>query len=152
MEIFTVVVKNQPVSAIQDLIAAYASAGKKLEMVQLEVTANGQTAVSNYPMSVRYFPSAVTPGTGGAAVTPHNINPNGAAASFTARRNDVTQATGSPVDYIATMFNPITGYFWQTPTQPGDEPKADISGALIVSLDGISGTLGISATIWLREV
>ncbi|MGH7239052.1 MAG: hypothetical protein ACREHG_03190, partial [Candidatus Saccharimonadales bacterium] len=86
--------------------------------------------------------------------TPHNVNPDGATPTFTGRANDTTHATtsGTAVDYVASQFNPINGYYWQSPTPVGDEPKADLSDALVLSLDSVSGTLNISATVWLREV
>ena len=152
MEVFTIVVENIAVTAAEDILAAYAAATKKLQVLAIEMAANGQTTVGNYPMRLRYFPSGYTAGSGGSAVTPHNVNPDGAAASFTAARNNVTQTTGSPVDYVATQFNPINGYYWQPPTGVGDEPKGDVSSALVLSLDSVSGTLNISATIWLREI
>lgn len=154
MEIHTIVCENIAVTAVQDILAAYAATTKKLQLLAVELSANGQTTVGNYPIRLRYLPATVTAGSGGAAVTPHNVNPDGAAASFTARRNDTTQAVtgGTAVDVVATQFNPINGYYWQPPTGIGDEPKADISSAFILSLDSIAGTLNISATIWLREV
>ena len=153
MEVFTVVCENIAVTAAQDVLAAYAAATKKLQLLGVELAANGQTTVGNYPMRLRYLASAVTSGSGGAAVTPHNVNPDGAAPSFTARRNDTTQATSATAaDVVATQFNPINGYYWQPPMQVGDEPKADLSGAFILSLDGVSGTLNVSATMWLREI
>lgn len=153
-EIFTVVCENISVTAVQDLLAIYASAGKKLQMLGFEIAANGQTVVGNYPIRLRYLPATVTAGSGGASVTPHNINPNGAAISATARRNDVTQAVsgGTAVTYVASQLNPINGYYNMPPVAVGEEPKADLSGALVVSLDAITGTLGISATAWLREI
>jgi hypothetical protein len=153
VEIFTIVCENIAVTAVQDILAAYAASTKKLKVLAIELSANGQTTVGNYPLRIRYLPATVTSGGGGAAVTPHNVNPDGAAPSFTARRNDITQAVtgGSAVDYVATQFNPINGYYWQPPVSVGDEPKADLSGALILSLDGIAGTLNVSATMWLRE-
>lgn len=153
-EIFTVVCENVSVTAVQDVLAVYAASTKKLQLLGVEIAANGQTTVGNYPFRVRYLPATVTAGSGGASVTPHNVNPNGAAISATARRNDITQAVtgGTAVDYIASQFNPIIGYYNTPPVQPGDEPKVDLSGALVLSLDAIAGTLGISATIWLREI
>jgi hypothetical protein len=153
-EVFTIVCENVAVTAAQDILCAYAAATKKLQVLAIEIGVSGQTTVGNYPMRLRYLPATVTSGSGGASVTPHNVNPDGAAASFTARRNDTTQATtgSTAVDYIATMLNPINGYYWQSPTQVGDEPKADISSALTLSLDSVTGTLNISATVWLREV
>ncbi len=154
MEIFTVVCENVAATAVQDILAVYAAATKKLQLLAVELAANGQTTVGNYPIRLRYLPAPVTHGTGGAAVTPNNVNPDGAAPTFTAARNNTTQATtsGTAVDLVATQFNPINGYYWQPPLANGDEPKADLNGAFVLSLDGISGTLNISATMWLREI
>ncbi len=154
MEIFTIVCENIAVTAAQDVLAAYAASTKKLQVVALEMAANGQTTVGNYPIRLKYLPATVTAGSGGGTVTPHNVNPDGAAASFTAARNNTTPATtsGTAADIVATQFNPINGYYWQAPTGIGDEPKADLSGALVLSLDAVTGTLNISATMWLREV
>lgn len=155
-EIFTIVCENVSVTAVQDILAAYAASTKKLQLLAVELSANGQTTVGNYPIRLRYLPATVTAGSGGASVTPKNTNPDGAAASFTARRNDITQAVtgGSASDYVATQFNPINGYYWTPPpgVNPGDELKADLSGAFVLSLDAVTGTLNISATVWVREV
>jgi len=153
VEIFTVVCENVAVTAAQDVLAAYAATTKKLRLLAVELAANGQTTVGNYPIRLRYLPATVTAGTGGAAVTPHNVNPDGAAPSFTARANDTAHATtsGTAADVVASQFNPINGYYWQAPTGVGDEPKADLSGAFVLSLDAVAGTLNVSATMWLRE-
>lgn len=153
-EVFTIVIKNVAVTAAQDVLCAYVASSKKLQLLAIEMAANGQTTVGNYPVQVKYLASAVTPGTGGSAVTPKNINPDGASPSFTARGNDITQATGTLTDWVATQFNPLQPYYWEPPkgVQVGDEPKAELSGAISLSLDAVSGTLNISATMWLREV
>jgi hypothetical protein len=152
MEIFTITCDNVAATASQDILAAYAASTKKLRLLAVELAANGQTTVGNYPLSLRYLASTVTHGTGGTAVTPNNVNPTGAAASFTARANDFTHATSSTtVVVVATQFNPINGYYWQAPTPVGDEPKAELNGAFILSLESITGTLNLSATMWLRE-
>ncbi len=154
MEIFSIVCENISVSAVQDVLGAYAGTTRKLQVLAVELAANGQTTVGNYPLRIRYLPATVTSGSGGASVTPRNANPDGATATFTARRNDTTQATtgGTAADYLASQFNPINGYYWQSPTGIGDEPKADLSGAIILSLDSVTGTLNVSATMWLREI
>jgi hypothetical protein len=153
-EIFTVVVENVAVTAAQDIIAVYAATTKKLQILAVELAASGQTTIGNYPIRLRYLPATVTSGSGGSAATPKNVNPDGAAPSFTARINDTTHAVtgGTAADYVASQFNPINGYYWQPPTPVGDEPKADISSALVLSLDSVVGTLNISATLWLREI
>jgi hypothetical protein len=152
MEVFTIVCENVAVSAVQDILAAYAASTKKLQLLAVEIGATGQTTVGNYPIRLRGYPSGYTAGSGGASATPHNVNPDGAAAGFTAARNNTTQTIGSPVDYVASVFNPINGYYWQPPVGYGDEPKADVSGAFTLSLDAVTGTLNISATMWLREI
>ena len=153
-EIFTIVCENVSVSAAEDILAAYAASTKKLQLLAVEVAANGQTTVGNYPMRLRYLAATVTPGTGGSAVTPVNTNPDGAVASFTARANDTAHATSSTSkDLVATQFNPINGYYWTPPTSSDDAPKADLSGAFILSLDGAPGApINISATMWLKEI
>lgn len=153
MEVFTIVCENQSVTAAEDILAAYAASGKKLHLLALELAASGQTTVGNWPLRIRYLPATVTAGSGGAAVTPHNVNPDGAAPSFIARRNDTTQASssGTATTVVATQFNPLNGYYWQAPTPVGDEPKADQSAAFVLSLDSVTGTLSVSATMWLRE-
>ena len=153
MEVFTIVCKNVTVTAAQDILAAYAATTKKLRLLAVELAANGQTTVGNYPIRLRYLPPTVTAGSGGSSVTPVNVNPDGAAPSFTAKANSTTQATstGTISDLTSSQFNPINGYYWQTPTPVGVEPKADLSGAFVLSLDSVSGTLHISATMWLRE-
>ena len=154
-EIFSIVCENVSVTAAQDVLAAYASAGKKLQLLYVEMAANGQTTVQNIPIRLRYLPATVTAGSGGSSVTPKNINPLGAAPSFTARSNDITHAVtgGSATDYVATQFNPLQPYYWTPNVQSGDEPKADLSGAIVLSLDAApAGTLGLSATLWLREI
>lgn len=153
-EVFTVVCKNVAVTAAQDILCAYVSSTKKLQLLAVEMAANGQVTVGNYPIQLKYLAPTVTPGAGGAAATPKNINPDGAAPTFTARSNDFTQATGTLTDWLATQFNPLQPYYWEPPkgVAAGDEPKAELSGAISLSLDSVTGTLNISATMWLREV
>lgn len=154
MEIFTLVVDNVAVSAApQDLLCAYAGATKKLQLLAVEIGANGQTTVGNYPISVKRLAAAVTAGSGGAAVTPRNVNPLGAAAVFTARRNDTTLSTSGGTTFIAaSQLNPINGYYMQPPVGIGDEPIAEFSDAISLVLESVSGTLNISATMWFREI
>ncbi len=154
-EIFTISCKNIAVSAAQDVLCAYASSTKKLQLLGIEMAANGQTTVGNYPITIKRLASPVSAGSAGSSLTPKNINPDGAAPSFTARRNDTTQASSSTVDeWVNTQFNPINGYYWEPPkaVQSGDEPKADLSDAISLSLNSVTGTLSVSATMWLREV
>ncbi len=152
-EIFVISCKNVAVSAPQDVLAAFGSATKKLQLLAVELAANGQATVGNYPITIRYLAPTVSNGSGGTSVTPVNVNPGGASPTLTARANDTTQASGSSiVDIVASQFNPINGYYNMPPVPVGDEPQAAISGAFVLSLDAVTGTLNISATMWLREI
>jgi hypothetical protein len=152
-EVFTIVCDNVAVTAAQDILCAYAASTKKLQVLAVEIAANGQTTVGNYPISIRNLPSAVTSGSGGSSVTPHNANTQGASPSFTARANDTTRATsGTSFLVHASQLNPINGYYWQPPVPVGDEPKIELSSAVSLVLESVTGTLNISATMWLREV
>src|ERR1700674_4375449 len=134
MEIFTIRCQNVAVTARQDIFCAYETAGKKLRCVGIEIAANGQTTVGNYPISIQRLAATVTAGSGGTAVTPQNVNPNGAASGFTARANDTTQATSVTAGpMVGAQFNPINGYVWQPPLLEA-APKADLSGAISLRL------------------
>ena len=153
-EIFTIAVKNTTVANVADILAAYASATQALRILAVEFAANGQTTVGNYPISVKYLPPTVTLGTGGSTVTPNNINPAGANPTFTAHATDTIQATSSAgtKTIMASQFNPINGYYWQPPVPVGDEPKAALSGAFVLSLDGApAAPINVSATMWVKE-
>lgn len=150
---YTIECDNVSVSAVQDVLGAYSGASRVIKVHAIQMGANGQTTVGNYRIRLRHLPVTVTTGSGGTAPTPARTNPNDAAASFTARANDVTQATsgGTAVTIFADEFNPINGYYWQAPFRDA-APEATISEAMILSLDSISGTLNVNATMWVEEV
>ena len=152
-EIFTIACKNVAVSALQDILSAKAASTKKLELLAVEMNANGQTTVGNYPIRIRYLPATVTAGSGGGSVSGNNVNSDGASASFTARANDTTQSSssGTAVDIVDTQFNPINGYYWEPPAR-GEPPKADLNAQFVLSLDANpAATINVSATMWLKE-
>jgi hypothetical protein len=152
-EIFTIVCRNVAVAAAQDILAAYAGASYKLELLAVEMDANGQTVVGNYPISVKYLGSTVTAGSGGSTPTPANADSTGVASSgFTAHANDTTPASSSTTHYLhAAQFNPINGWYWEPPGK-GEPPLCDLSGAFVLSLDGApAASINVSATMWLRR-
>jgi len=152
-EIFVITTNNSSVSAAQDILAAYAASTKKLKLLSVQLAANGQTTVGNYPIRIIEWASSVTPGTGGVSITPKNLNPSGASPSFTARAVDTTHATATNSNWvISDQFNPIIGYYWQAPRSEA-EPKANLSDAIVLSLDSApGGTINVSATMVLEEI
>lgn len=150
---YTVSIDNVSVSAIQDVLAVYAGASRLLRVHAIQMGANGQTTVGNYRIRLRYLPPTVTAGSGGSTATPHPTDPNDAVASFTARSNDTTQATSSGTAYtiFADEFNPINNYYWQAPYRE-DAPEVLLNAAAVLSLDSITGTLNVNATMWVEEL
>ena len=152
-EIFVIQCENIAVSAGQDILAAYSGSSVKLKLLSVQLAANGQTVVGNYPIRIRYLPATVTAGSGGSAVTPGNVDPNGSSATFTARRNDTSHATtgGTAVD-IADQFNPINNYYWQPPREDA-ALKANLNGAIVLSLDASpAGSINVSATLMIEQI
>lgn len=152
-EIYTILCENVAVSAAQDILSVTASSSNKVQILAIELAANGQTTIGNYPIRLRYVYGTITAGSGGASVTGKNVNPsNAGSASFSAARNNTTEMTGTTYDLLATQFNPINGYYWTPPVPQGEEPKTAVSAAFALTLDNVTGTLNISATMWLREI
>lgn len=150
---YTIQTNNVSVSAVQDILAAYSSASRVIKVHGVQMGANGQTTVGNYRIRLLHLAATVTTGSGGSAPTPQKVNPNDAAAALTARANDTTQATSNSATNVifSDEFNPINGYYWQPPFRDA-APEATISEAFSLSLDSISGSLNVNATMWIEEV
>jgi 5-deoxy-D-glucuronate isomerase len=150
---YTVQCNNVAVSAVQDIIAAFSGASRVIKVHGVQLGANGQTTVGNYRIRLVHYAATVTAGSGGSTPTPQKTNPNDAAASFTAHTNDTTPATSSTATntIFSDEFNPINGFYWQPPFRDA-APEATISEAMVLSLDSISGSLNVNATMWVEEV
>lgn len=150
---YTISCQGVSATAVQDVLGAYAGTSRKLLIHAFEIGANGQTTVGNYRLRLRRVPATVTSGSGGSAATPRPADPNDAAATFTARANDTTQATstGTIVDLWSNEFNPINGTWWQVPFRDAAF-LIDLSQACVLSLDSISGTLNLNASMLIEEL
>lgn len=94
---YIVTVENVAVAATQDLLQIKGATGKMLLVRRLK-WANTDTALPTAQMirtSVVYLPATVTDGSGGTTPTAKPIDPGDAAASFTAKANNTTNATTS---------------------------------------------------------
>lgn len=150
--LYTLSFDNVSVSAIQDLFGVYAGANRALAILAIQLGANGQTTVGNYRLRLRYLQQTVTVGSGGSTITVRPVDPNDAAAVFTARSNDPTQATSSgSYSIFADEFNPINGFYWQAP-DPQRPPEVKPNEAATLSLDSITGTLNVNGTMWVVEL
>lgn len=150
---YTIQCNNVSVSAVQDILAALASASRVIKIHGVQLGANGQTTVGNYRIRLVHLTATAVVGSGGSAPVPQKTNTLDAAAGFTARANDTTQATSSGATQVIASdeFNPINGYYWQPPFRDA-APVVQINEAVSLSLDSISGTLNVNSTMWVEEV
>ncbi len=145
---YTVTFRGVSVSAVQDLIAAYSGANMAVELVGFGLSP-GNTSVENIAINVKHLAATVTAGSGGNAATPAPDLPTDAAATFTARINDTTQATTSgAVTYaLADGWNEVNGMQVWFPER--GRPEAKPSEALIIELAG-SPAAGRTVSGWAK--
>jgi hypothetical protein len=151
--VYAIQFNNVSVTAAQDLLCAYAGATRKLLIHGVVIGQITQTTIGNLRIRGVRLPATVTTGSAGTSVTPAKTDPTDAAATFTARANDTTQATtsGTAVAQFADVWNPINGYqmFWP----PADRPKVDLSEAFSLSLDQAPAAgITTNATLWVEEL
>ncbi len=94
-----------------------------------------------------------TSGSGGTATTPTQINPNAAAAGFTAEVNNTTVATtGTIVDLFPFGWNMRAEYEKWFPE--GTEPQTNQGANLIVVrlLTGPADALAVSGCLFVEEI
>lgn len=150
---YNIIFRGVAVTAVQDLCAAYCGATMAIEIVSVTLGQITQTAVENLQISIVHLPATVTAGSVGNSFTPTKDNPTDAAATFTARINDTTQATTSgSADYRhADVFNEVNGYQWIWPER--SRPTAKLSEALIFSLDTApAASRTMSGSMKVREL
>lgn len=82
------------VSAVQDLITIQGASGKMCRILEVSVWDVDTTAPTNTQLALRCsILTATVTVTGGTSVTPRPLDVGDAAASFTAKSNNTTQAT-----------------------------------------------------------
>lgn len=150
---YTVQFHNVSVTNVQDLLAAYAGSSMAIELVSFNIGQITQTSVEAVQISVKRLPGSVTTGSGGTAPTPVPDTDTDAAATFTARVNDTTQATtaGTVVYPMPDVFNEVNGYQWIWPERA--RPSCKPTEALIVSLDSApAAARTMSGSLKVREM
>lgn len=150
--VYTIEFANISVSAVQDLIAATATANMAFEVHEVAIGFLS-TAIQNLRVSLKRLPVTVTAGSGGSAATPQKTNNGDAAATVTGRVNDTTQATtsGTPSIVRGDVINTVNGFLYQ----PAKDDRIVIapSQAFIVSLDTApSSAINVSGTLTFAEL
>ena len=151
--IYTMGFQNVSLNAVQDLFNVSAGSSKIFAVLSINLGQITGTAVANCRIRIRYFPSTVTAGSGGAAGTIKPWVSGDPAATITGRTNDTTQATssGTIVDLWDDQWNIINGFLWVPPV-PSRPPVIGISGAVIVSLDTAPSAILASGSITVEEL
>lgn len=150
---YNIVFRGVSITAVQDLCAAYAGANMAIEVISLTLGQVSLQTVENLQISIKRLTATVTAGSGGGAFTPSRDNDSDAAATFTARINDTTQATtsGSTAYLHVDTWNEVNGYQWIWPERA--RPSCSLSEALIFSLDSApTATRTVSGSIKIREI
>lgn len=93
-----------------------------------------------------------TVGSGGAAVTPRNVDPDGPAAQFTARRNDSTIANGgSPVSLHLASFPVRQGIIYRPLKLARIRARPDDTTLVVRLLEALTTPINCSMTCYVAE-
>lgn len=149
---YTVIFENVTVSAAQDLFSLKGSTGKTIRCKRVVLGATNTTlqTAQSLRLRVKYLPATVTAGSGGTAPTPQLLDPGDAAAAFTARVNDTTQATtsGTAATLVATGVHNFAGWDFPMP----DAPYAGLNEQITIDLPStVAGTCAFSGTAYVEE-
>lgn len=141
------------VAAVQDLLSIAGASGKTCRVIEISVAAVDAAAPTNGQLALRasLLTATVTAGSGGAAVTPRPFDIGDAAASFTARRNDTTQATssGAKTTVREDGCNIYAGYSYMFPSPPVVGPSQSFVFELITTP---GATYTLSGNIVVEEM
>lgn len=114
------------VAVVQDLITILGAAGKMCEIIEVSLTDVEAVAPANAQLALRMslLTSAITV-TGGTTQTPRPLDIGDAAASFTAKSNNTTQATssGAKTTIREDGMSIFAGYSYQFPKPPEVGPS-----------------------------
>lgn len=132
---YTVSFENVSVAAAQDLFQIKGASGKTLRILSQSIACVDGTLPASQTMRLRaqFLPATVTDGSGGSTPTPAALDPGDAAASFTAKANNTTQASssGTAVNVKADGFHIYSGYDFAYPRPPVIGPSESFVWALM---------------------
>jgi hypothetical protein len=151
--IYSVIFSAVAVTAAQDLFELTPADDKPIEIIGLEL---GQTSDSgdaqDEQLQISIIRGFTSSGSGGSSPTPGAVDPNGAAAGFTAEVNNTTVAnTGTGVTLHTGAWNVRAGYIQWFPE--GCQPKANQGNTtMVVRMTAPADSITMSGTVWVREL
>lgn len=153
MREYTVKIPPTSVSVAQDLAELVPGANKPIEIFGLELYQTSDVGdAAEKILGVEVIVGNTTSGSGGTAPTPQPINPNDAAAAFTAKVNNTTQASaGSPSTVHSGGWNTRAGLALWWPT--GSGPKASAAHSRIrIAQTAPGDAITMGGTVYVREL
>ena len=114
MSVFTASFNAIAVSAAQDVFEIVAPANARVRILEIDIgqyTDFGDAA--SEILSLTIWRGHTVSGSGGAAVTPANVNPYSRAAGATVERNNTTVATTSGTLLWSTQWHVQAGFIWR---------------------------------------
>jgi hypothetical protein len=153
MREYTVKIPSSSVSVAQDLVELVPAANKPIEIYGLvlwQKTAVGDAAEKIVEWEV--IVGNATSGSGGTTPTPQPVDPNDAAAGFTCKVNNTTQAsTGSPSTVHSDAWNLRAGLVFWWPEGKG--PKASAAHNRIrIAQAAPPSAITMGGTVYVREL
>jgi hypothetical protein len=134
---YVVAFENVAISAAQDLVQVKGAAGKSLRILRQSLACVDSTLPASQTLRLRsqFLPATVTDGSGGSTPTPNPIDPGDAAASFTAKANNTTQASssGTATTLEANGCHIYSGYDYAFPRPPVIGPSESFVFALMAA-------------------
>jgi len=141
------------VTAAQDLWEITPADDKPIEIVGIEIGQYSDAGdAQDELLGLQIIRGFTTSGSGGSAPTPVPMNPNAAAAGFSAEVNNTTLAnTGTTTTLHSTAFNVRSGYLNYFPADA--RPVAtQANTTIVVRLTAPADSLTMNGTLWVREL
>lgn len=141
------------IAAAQDLFEIQPADDKPVEIIGWNI---GQTSdagdAQDEQLQITVVRGHSTSGSGGTSATPRPLNPNDAAAGFTAEVNNTTIASsGTGVALFASAFNVRAGSDVYLPEDV--RPRAGQGdGTIVVRITAPADSLTTSGVLWVREL
>ena len=132
--VFTATFSAVAVSAAQDLFELVAHSSSRLELIEVKVGQESDEGDAAAEMlAIQIIRGYTTSGSGGASVTPANVQPWSNAATAVVERNNTTVAQdGTGVILEADTFNIMGG--WRHYPVPEERIRLEVSTRLVVRL------------------
>jgi len=149
---YVVTFENISVTAVQDLFQILGATGKTLRILSVSIGATDTTLPNSQMLNLRarYLPATVTNGSGGSTATPAALDPGDAAASFTAKINNTTQASTSGTAIVLGEWGVhiFSGLDYTFPRPPVIGPSESFTLELKST---VSGTVHLNGVCLVEE-